>query len=66
MKAYIREPINGFTHLGGAILSFIGLLALFLIDSRIGIISGTIGFVATKLLNMLASIAFLPFKIFGV
>ena len=28
MKAYIREPINGFTHLGGAILSFIGLLAL--------------------------------------
>lgn len=45
---------------------FIGLLALFLIDSRIGIISGTIGFVATKLLNMLASIAFLPFKIFGV
>ena len=45
---------------------FIGLLALFLIDSRIGIISGTIGFVATKLLNMLASIALLPFKIFGV
>lgn len=28
MKTYIREPINGFTHLGGAILSFIGLLAL--------------------------------------
>lgn len=28
MKAYIREPINGFTHLGGAILSFVGLLAL--------------------------------------
>ena len=28
MNAYVREPINGFTHLGGAILSFIGLLAL--------------------------------------
>ena len=28
MKTYIREPINGFRHLGGAILSFIGLLAL--------------------------------------
>ena len=28
MRTYIREPINGFTHLGGAILSFIGLLAL--------------------------------------
>ncbi len=25
---YIREPINGFTHLFGAILSFVGLLAL--------------------------------------
>lgn len=25
---YIREPINGFTHLAGAILSFIGLLAM--------------------------------------
>jgi hemolysin III len=25
---YIREPINGFTHLAGAILSFVGLLAL--------------------------------------
>lgn len=28
MKTYIREPINGFTHLGGAVLSFIGLLAM--------------------------------------
>lgn len=28
MNTYIREPINGFTHLFGAILSFIGLLAL--------------------------------------
>lgn len=28
MNAYVREPINGFTHLGGAILSFVGLLAL--------------------------------------
>lgn len=28
MGKYIREPINGFTHLGGAILSFVGLLAL--------------------------------------
>ncbi|MBC6695758.1 hemolysin III family protein [Terrisporobacter mayombei] len=28
MSTYVREPINGFTHLGGAILSFAGLLAL--------------------------------------
>ncbi|HWO77113.1 MAG TPA: hemolysin III family protein [Bacillus sp. (in: firmicutes)] len=28
MNAYIREPINGLTHLFGAILSFIGLLAM--------------------------------------
>ena len=28
MGRYTREPINGFTHLGGAILSFFGLLAL--------------------------------------
>ncbi|WP_017755345.1 PAQR family membrane homeostasis protein TrhA [Calidifontibacillus oryziterrae] len=28
MNRYIREPINGLTHLGGAIFSFIGLLAM--------------------------------------
>ncbi|HBQ75788.1 PAQR family membrane homeostasis protein TrhA [Exiguobacterium sp. UBA4551] len=28
MKAYMREPINGLTHLGGAIFAFVGLLAL--------------------------------------
>ncbi|WP_066306502.1 hemolysin III family protein [Bacillus sp. FJAT-29814] len=28
MNAYIREPINGLTHLIGAILSFVGLLAM--------------------------------------
>ncbi len=28
MSTYVREPINGFTHLGGAILSLVGLLAL--------------------------------------
>lgn len=28
MNAYIREPMNGLTHLTGAILSFIGLLAM--------------------------------------
>ncbi|WP_050616355.1 PAQR family membrane homeostasis protein TrhA [Bacillus testis] len=28
MNMYIREPINGFTHLAGAIFSFIGLLAM--------------------------------------
>ncbi len=28
LNNYLREPINGFTHLIGAILSFIGLLAL--------------------------------------
>lgn len=28
MNNYLREPVNGFTHLAGAILSFAGLLAL--------------------------------------
>lgn len=28
MNSYIREPINGLTHLAGAIFSFIGLLAM--------------------------------------
>ncbi|MBU9710929.1 PAQR family membrane homeostasis protein TrhA [Evansella tamaricis] len=28
MNTYIREPINGFTHLAGAILAFFGLLAM--------------------------------------
>ena len=28
MARYAREPINGFTHLGGAVISFVGLLAL--------------------------------------
>lgn len=28
MNKYLREPVNGFTHLAGAVLSFIGLLAL--------------------------------------
>jgi hemolysin III len=28
MNTYIREPINGFTHLFGALISFVGLLAL--------------------------------------
>ena len=28
MNNYLREPVNGFTHFGGAILSFAGLLAL--------------------------------------
>ncbi|MBT2690111.1 hemolysin III family protein [Bacillus sp. ISL-47] len=28
MTIYIREPINGLTHLAGAILSFVGLLAM--------------------------------------
>lgn len=28
MGTYIREPINGFTHLGGAVLSLIGLIAM--------------------------------------
>ncbi|MET3697476.1 channel protein (hemolysin III family) [Bacillus oleivorans] len=28
MSAFIREPINGLTHLFGAVLSFIGLLAM--------------------------------------
>lgn len=28
MHTYIREPINGFTHLAGAILSFVALIAM--------------------------------------
>jgi len=28
VKAYMREPINGLTHLGGAVFAFVGLLAL--------------------------------------
>jgi hemolysin III len=28
LNSYIREPINGLTHLAGAILSFVGLLAM--------------------------------------
>ncbi|ASI35100.1 MULTISPECIES: hemolysin III family protein [Exiguobacterium] len=28
MKTYMREPINGLTHLGGAVFAFVGLLAL--------------------------------------
>lgn len=28
MRTYMREPINGLTHLGGAVFAFIGLLAL--------------------------------------
>ena len=28
MNTYIREPVNAFTHLGGAVLSFIALLAM--------------------------------------
>jgi hemolysin III len=28
MNSYIREPINGLTHLAGAILAFVGLLAM--------------------------------------
>ncbi len=28
MRNYLREPVNGFTHMAGAILSFVGLLAM--------------------------------------
>lgn len=28
MNTYVREPINAFTHLGGAVLSFVALLAM--------------------------------------
>lgn len=36
MNNYIREPINGLTHLGGAILSFVGLLAMLIKASQNG------------------------------
>ncbi len=45
---------------------FIGLMALFLLDSRIGIISATIGSAAMGLLNLIANIAVIPFKLLGV
>lgn len=38
MHNYIREPMNGFTHLAGAILAFIGLLAMVI---RASIVIGT-------------------------
>ncbi|GAA5416054.1 UPF0073 inner membrane protein YqfA [Paraliobacillus ryukyuensis] len=28
MRQFVREPMNGFTHLAGALLSFVGLLAM--------------------------------------
>ncbi|MHC0039145.1 PAQR family membrane homeostasis protein TrhA [Pseudoneobacillus sp. C159] len=34
MNSYIREPINGLTHLAGAILSFIALLAMVIKASK--------------------------------
>ncbi|MFC0300023.1 hemolysin III family protein [Virgibacillus soli] len=47
MTNYIREPINGLTHLFGAILSFVGLLALIIkasitTESAIAIMAVTI------------------------
>ncbi|WP_062352830.1 PAQR family membrane homeostasis protein TrhA [Bacillus kwashiorkori] len=36
METYIREPINGLTHLIGAILSFVGLLAMVIKASASG------------------------------
>ncbi len=45
---------------------FIGLMALFLLDSRVGIISDTIGSAAISLLNLIANIAAIPFKLLGV
>lgn len=36
MSLYIREPINGLTHLAGAILSFIGLIAMIIKVSSSG------------------------------
>ena len=45
---------------------FMGLMALFLLDSRIGIISGTIGVLAQRLLNSIANLALLIFRLFGV
>ena len=36
MGTYTREPINGLTHLGGAILSFVGLLALVIKATSMG------------------------------
>lgn len=45
---------------------FIGLMALFLLDNRTGIISGTIGYISGKVLYFIAIIAKLPFNLFGV
>lgn len=34
MKSYVREPINAFTHLSGAIISFIGTLLVLLLGKQ--------------------------------
>ncbi|WP_043931253.1 PAQR family membrane homeostasis protein TrhA [Bacillus sp. EB01] len=36
MNTYVREPVNGFTHLAGALLSFAGLLAMVIKASLAG------------------------------
>ncbi len=45
---------------------FTGLMVLFLLDSRVGIISDTIGFASLRVLDLIATIAYLPFKLLGV
>lgn len=44
MNRYIREPVNGFTHLAGAILAFIGLQ--FLVVKGAQTLTSTIGIVS--------------------
>ncbi|WP_110929171.1 PAQR family membrane homeostasis protein TrhA [Bacillus massiliglaciei] len=43
MQSYIREPINALTHFWGAVLSFVGLLALTIKASKLDGSSLTIG-----------------------
>lgn len=45
---------------------FIGLMALFLLDSRIGIISNVIDVITWNILGFIANIAALPFNLLGV
>ena len=45
---------------------FIGLMALFIFDSRIGIISNTIDEIVSELLLLIGNVTILPFRLLGV
>ena len=53
MNTYIREPINGLTHLAGAIFAFIGLLAMVIKAVNIGESALAVGAVITFGISMI-------------